>query len=143
MIMTAAPDDQFPEKLLEWCHEQNAKEGNYFEDDYIELLFAYRRAVIAMDVELQYAQKHGWDKLMSEVLHGNRSTNRGKVVMGGADMVYNNIEGLEFISDLLDKLRGMTPIEQFAATFDVTEHITLTDPTQDGGFDDDFKEGWI
>lgn len=143
MIMTAAPDDQLPTKLLEWCVEQNQKEGNYFENDYIELLFAYRRAVIAMDVELQYAQKHGWNKLMSEVLNGNRSTNRGKVVMGGADMVYNNIEGLEFIADLLDKLRGLTPMEQFAATFDVTDHIVMTDPTTDGGFDEDFKEGWI
>ena len=144
MILTTAPDEQLPETLLEWVQSKNQDEGNYYEDNYVELLFNYRRAIVALELDTQYAHKHGWNKLMEEVLAGNRSTNRNKIVMGGAEMVYNNLEGLEFIADLINKLNGLSPMEQWDASFiDLSDHIKYEDPTIDGGFEDDFKDGWV
>lgn len=138
MIMSAVADEILPDEITTWTKNAIQMENGYYENT-AECLLGLRRAVIALNKDIQYARENGWEQLIDEIMSGNRSTNHPRLMMGGAEMVYEKVEGLDFLANLIDKI---TEIEGWRASFNISPTLEIKESPEEGGFNETFQEDW-
>ena len=139
LLCTEPAEDQLPDGVMEWVKSIMVMEGIMEEESICELLLDFQMAVVANDFDFQEANKLGWGALFEQVRDRTRSTNRRALAkIAEMDQIRDALKEMlsTFLGDLSEGL------DNWQEKLKESSYVSLTEPTEDGGFSTDFTGEW-